>query len=777
MPYTGQPLKRFEDPILLNGKGSYVDDMKLPDMLHAIVLRSPHAHARIRSIDTSRALSLPGVVAVLTAQDIAGKVKTIPPRTAEVGKERQRLGLLGDPKIQQHPALATEKVCYVGQAVAVVVVQDRYLLRDALDLISVDYEELPPIMDSMEALKDSSIPIHEELGTNLAIHARVGRGDIEEAFARADHIVRGTYDVPRLSAAPMEGRGLLVQYNAAENLLTLWASTQVPHKVKAHIPTLLNRPELRVRVVAPDVGGGFGQKVEVWPEDLALSYLAIELGHPIKWVEERCENMLAYHGRGIKGDVEAAVKNDGTVLGMRTRMVADVGAFFLTSSPGSPINAMERFAGPYAIETMDVECLVAITNKPPTGPYRGAGGPESAMFMDRTMELVARDLNLDPVEVRRRNLVPRDAFPYATATGLTYDSGDFSPALDRALELGRYAEFRRKQKERKPEEPLMGVGIATVIKASGGRGEMRESNARVAVEPTGEVKVYTEISPHGQGTETTFAQVAADELGIRIEDIQVLHGDSDMLPSGQGTFASRGTAAGGSAMHGGLVMAREKMSRIAAHILECEPEDITFEDGKLLNSKDPEQVMSFSEVALAAQHPESLPPGLESGLDFHSIFTLPNSAYTFGAHVAVVEVDQDTGEFKILHYAAVHDPGNVINPKLMEGQVHGAIAQGLGPATAESIQYSSDGQPLAGTFMDYAMPTAEDMPAINMDTFQTPSPTNPLGAKGAGEVPTMAAPVAVANAVIDALAGAGVRNMDIPLTPEKVLKALRAQGG
>ena len=768
MTYSGQPLKRFEDPILLNGKGSYVDDMKLPDMLHAYVLRSPHAHARIRSIDTSSALSHPGVVAVLTGRDIAGKVKDIPPRTAE---------RLKDTKIQQHPALATTKACYVGQAVAVVVAEDRYIARDALELVRVDYESLPPIVDPLEAIEDSSVPIHDELGTNVAIRARVGRGDLDAAFAQADHVVRGSYNVPRLSAAPMEGRGLLVQYNAAENLLTLWASTQVPHKVKDHIPRLLNRPELRVRVVAPDVGGGFGQKVEVWPEDLALSYLAIELGRPIKWIEERWENMLAYHGRGIQGEVEAAVKSDGSVLAMRTRMIADVGAYFLTSTPGSPINAMERFAGPYAIENMEVECIAVITNKPSTGPYRGAGGPESAMFMDRTMELIARELGLDPVEVRRRNLVPRDSFPYTTATGLTYDSGDFAPALDRALELGEYAAFRRKQKERKPEEPLLGVGVATVIKASGGRGEMRQSNARVRVEPTGEVKVYTEVSPHGQGTETTFAQVAADELGIRIEDIQVLHGDSDMLPYGQGTFASRGLAAGGSAMHGGLQLARSKMSRIAAHILECESEDIAFEDGKLFNSKDPEQAMSFSEVALAAQHPDSLPPGMETGLEFHANFTLPNSAYSFGAHVAVIELDRDTGEFKIVHYAAVHDPGNVVNPKLMEGQVHGAIAQGLGPAVAESIMYSPEGQPLSGSFMDYAMPTAEDMPKINMDTFHTPSPTNPLGVKGAGEVPTVAAPVAVANAVMDALAGAGVRNIDIPLTPEKVLKALRAQGG
>jgi carbon-monoxide dehydrogenase large subunit len=609
------------------------------------------------------------------------------------------------------------------------------------------------------------------------MRVRVGRGDLGAAFAQADAIIRGRYDVPRLSPAPMEGRALLVRYQPTEDLLTLWASTQVPHKVKTYLGRLLTRPPRHVRVIAPDVGGGFGQKVEIWPEDVALSYLAIVLGRPIKWIEERWENLLAYHGRGHSAEVEAAVRRDGSILGMRFRIVADVGAYFLTSTPGPPVNAAHRVAGPYAIPTMDVESLGVLTNKPPTGPYRGAGGPEGAFFMERTIDLVARELQLDPVEVRRRNFIPPTAFPYTTATGLTYDSGDFLPALERALELAEYPRFRQMQQARGSEAPLLGIGVATVVKASGGRGEMRNSHARISVEPTGQVKVYTEVSPHGQGTETTFAQIVADELGVRIEDVQVLHGDTAMLPAGQGTFASRGLSIGGSAMYMGLQEARRKLARIAARFLECPPEEIVFEAGSVFDRRYPEQMLALSQVALAAQQPELLPAGIEPGLEFQVSFMLPENPFSFGAHVVVVEVDRDTGEVRFLRYAAVHDCGRVINPKLLAGQVHGAIAQGLGPALAEVMSYSPEGQPLTGSFLDYMIPVADDVPTITMDIRQTPSPTNPLRVKGIGELPTVAAPVAVANAVLDALSSFGVRHIDIPLTPEKLWRAMRAGAG
>jgi carbon-monoxide dehydrogenase large subunit len=759
-------LKRFEDPRLVTGQGSFVDDLQLPGMLHAVVLRSPHAHARILSLDATQARALPGVAAVLTASDLAGAVRDIPPRPT-----RELEGL----QVPEHPVLARDKVCYVGQPVAVVVAQDRYLAKDALDLLQVQYEPLPPLVDPVAAAQDSATPLHAEFGTNVAMRIHLGRGDLQAAFAQAACIVRQRYDVPRLAPAPMECRALVAHYEPAAQRLTLWASTQTPHKVKRYVGQLLQQPPREVRVIAPDVGGGFGQKVEIWPEDIALSYLAMRLAQPIKWIEERWENMLAYHGRGYSAEVEAAARRDGTILSMRFRIIADVGAYFLNATPGPPVNAAHRVAGPYAIPTMDVECLSVLTNKPPTGPYRGAGGPEGAFFMERTIDLLARELALDPAEIRRRNFIPPEAFPYATATGLTYDSGNFAPALDQALELADYTSVRQAQKRRGVAEPLLGVGLATVVKASGGSGEMKESHALVRVESTGQVKVFTEVSPHGQGTETTFAQIVADELGVRPEAVQVLHGDTAMLASGQGTFASRGMTLGGSAMYEGLQQARRKMALVAAHLLDCRPEDIVFQDGKLVNERRPEHALTFAEVAAAAQRREQLPPGTGPGLEFPVHFTLRDNPFGFGAHVAVVEVNRDTGALHILRYVAVHDCGRVINPKLLEGQVYGAIAQGLGQALGEGMRYSPEGQPLTGTLLDYPLPHAKDMLEIRTATRETPSPTNPLRLKGIGELPTVACAVAIANAALDALSGTGVRHLDAPLSAEKVWQALQIQ--
>lgn len=764
MSYVGQPLKRFEDPRLLRGQGTFVDDLHVPDMLYAVVLRSVHAHARIHAIDASAARRLPGVVQVLTAEDLVGRVKDIPPRPTPE---------LEGVSVPEHPVLARDKVCYVGQPVAVVVAHDRYLARDALDCIEVDYQSLPPVMDPWDAAQEGAMPIHEAFGSNVAMRIREGRGDVQAAFAQADAIIRGRYDVPRLSPAPMEGRGLVAQYQPEADLLTLWASTQVPHRLKNSVQRLLMRPPRQMRVIAPDVGGGFGQKVETWPEDIALSYLAMALGRPIKWVEERWENLLAYHGRGYSAEVEAAVKRDGSIQGMRFRIAADVGAYFLTATAGPPINAAHRVAGPYAIPTMEVECLGVLTNKPPTGPYRGAGGPEGAFFMERTIDLIAHELNLDPSEVRKRNFILPEDFPYRTATGLTYDSGDFLPAFERALELAKYDSFRQQQQARGSQQSLIGIGVATVVKASGGRGEMKTSQARISVEPTGHIKVYTEVSPHGQGTETTFAQIAADELGVRVEDVQVLHGDTDMLPAGQGTFASRGLTIGGSAVYVGLREARQKMARIAARFLECPSEAIVFQGGRVFDRRYPDQTLTFSQVAAAAYRAEGLPPGMEPGLECLVSFMLPENPFGFAAHIAVIEVDRATGEVQFLRYAAVHDCGRVINPTLLAGQVHGAIAQGIGPALTEAMTYSPDGQPLTGSLLDYAILSADEVPIIHLDVRQTPSPTNPLGVKGIGELPTVAAPVAVANAVMDALTPYGIRHLDLPLTAEKIWRAMQ----
>jgi carbon-monoxide dehydrogenase large subunit len=761
--YIGKPLKRFEDPRLVQGQGTFVDDLQLPGMLHAVVLRSPHAHARLVSIDVSSAQALPGVVAVFTARDVTGAVGDIPPRSTPE---------LEGVRVPEHPVLARDKVCYVGQPVALVLAQEHYLAHDARELVRVEYQPLPPILDPLLAAQDNALPLHPEFGTNVAMRLQLGRGDLQVAFAQADRIIQERYEVPRLSPAPMECRGLVAHYQPDEQRLTLWTSTQVPHKVKRYIGQILHQPPRDIRVIAPDVGGGFGQKVEIWPEEAVCSYLAMRLGQPIKWIEERHENMLAYHGRGYQAEVEAAVHCDGTILGMRFRIVADVGAYFLNATPGPPVNAAHRVAGPYAIGTMEVECLSVLTNKPPTGPYRGAGGPEGAYFMERTIDRIARELQLDAAAVRRRNFIPPEAFPYTTATGLVYDSGNFAPALERALELADYHRVRQTQQHRQAGEPRIGIGLATVVKASGGLGEMRHSHALIRIDSTGHVQVYTEVSPHGQGTETTFAQIAADILGIRPEDVQVLHGDTAMLPSGQGTFASRGLSVGGSAMYEGLQQARQKLAHLAAHLLDCWPEDVIFQEGKIFAAQNPERATTFAEVAAAAQRRELLPPGTDVGLEFPVYFTLRDNPFGFGAHVAIVEVDDDTGTLRLLRYVAVHDCGQVINPKLLEGQVYGAIAQGLGQALGEGMIYSPEGQPLTGSLLDYPLPRAKDMLELRTATLETLSPTNPLGLKGIGELPTVACPVAIVNAVVDALSGT-TEQLDAPLTSEKIWRALQ----
>jgi carbon-monoxide dehydrogenase large subunit len=593
------------------------------------------------------------------------------------------------------------------------------------------------------------------------------------AFAQADHVVRQRYQVQRLAPAPMEPRAVMAEYQSRGDLLTVWDSTQHPHEIREHIAHLLDRPKESVRVVAPDVGGGFGEKGCLYPEEVIIPYLSMLLNRPIKWAEERQENMTAFHGRGHTIDVEAAAKSDGTLLGIRVQIVADLGAYFLLSTPTVPVLTSHRLTGPYRTPAMSVEVQGIITNKPPTGAYRGAGGPEAAFCMERTMDLIAKDLGLDPVEVRRRNFIAPDTFPYETPTGITYDSGNYGEALDRALALSDYQYWKQQAQQRlSSTNTLIGVGLATVVKGSGARVIRLTDHARVIVDPSGRITVHTGVSPHGQGSATTFSQVAADELGVTPGDVQVLHSDTDILPEGGGTSGSRGMIAGGSAMYYVLEEARRKLTAIASHLLHCPAQDVTLKDGRAFNRQKPEQAVPFSQVARAAYDEELLPPGVEPGLDFTGTHSLPASPYAFGAHVAVVEVSRETGQVTILKYAAVHDAGRIINPMLAEGQVQGAIAQGIGQALLEGMVYSEDGQPLTGSLMDYALPRAENTPDLTLGTIETPSPVTPLGVKGIGELPTLAAPVAVANAVMNALAPLGIRHIDTPLTPEKIWQAI-----
>ncbi len=771
MSYTGQPLKRLEDPRLLTGNGSFVDDIQLPDMLHACLLRSPYAHARLRSIDSEAARRLPGVVAVLTAEDIAGALGDLPTRAMEGEWQVEAMNA------PEQPVLARSKVCYVGQPVAVVVARDRYVARDAVDLIQVDYAPLAPILDPLEAAREDCSLIHEHLGTNIALRIRHDRqgDDLDAAFAQADRIIRQRYEVQRLAPIPLETRGLVAHYQPHEDLLTVWASTQGPHRVRRQLARLLNRPESRVRVIAPNVGGGFGEKGGVFPEDVAIAYLALSLGQPIKWVADRQENMLGFHGRGHVVDAEAAVKNDGSLLGIRLRIVADAGAYFGNSTPGPPYRASHRIIGPYKTPAARVEVLGVITNKPPTGAYRGAGGPESAFCMERTIDLIAQELDLDPAEVRRKNFIPPDAFPYQTPTGLTYDSGNYEQALDRALELADYADWRDKARRRTGRhEPLIGVGLATVIKMSGGSGEARVEEAWLTIEPSGSIVARTGVSPHGQGSETAFAQIVADGLGVTPAQVRVLHGDTAVVPSGGGTGSTRGTVVGGSALYVVTQKARQQIAQLASSLLQCAAEDIDFQNGCIFDRQRPAQAMTFAELAAACHAPQAL-PGTEAGLQFSGRFVLGapyQNPHAFSAHVAVVEVDPDTGEVEIVRYAAVHDCGHIINPLLVRGQVHGGIVQGIGQALWEGMVYSPEGQPLTGSLLDYVVPVAAGLPELITDTLETPSPMNPLGIKGVGELPTVAAPAAVANAVLDALSGFGVRHIDTPLTPEKIWRAM-----
>jgi carbon-monoxide dehydrogenase large subunit len=600
-----------------------------------------------------------------------------------------------------------------------------------------------------------------------------GGGDLDGAFAQADHVVRQTYQVQRLAPAPMEPRGLIADYDSQADLLTVWDSTQHPHEVREHLVHLLGRTEESIRVIAPDVGGGFGEKASLFPEEVVIPYLSILLGRPIKWTENRQENMTAFHGRGHSVEMEAAVKSDGTILGIRVDIVADLGAYFFLSTPTVPVLTTHRLTGPYRTPAMTVEVRGVVTNKPPTGAYRGAGGPEAAFCMERTIDLIALDLGLDPAEVRRRNFIASDAFPHDTPTGITYDSGDYETAFARALELSEYDKWReRSRNQPRDGDSLIGVGIATVVKGSGAKVITLGEHSRVMIDQSGEVTVHTGVSPHGQGTATTFAQMTADMLGVTPADVQVLHSDTDILPAGGGTGASRGMIAGGSSLQWVLEDAHGKLTAIAAHLLSCSQEDVVLQEGLAFSQQDPQTAVPFARLAEAAHTEELLPPGQEPGLDFQGNHILGKSPYAFGAHVAVVEVSRETGAIKILQYVGVHDAGKIVNPMLAEGQVHGAVAQGLGQALLEDMAYSPEGQPLAGSLMDYALPRADNMPSFIFETIETPSPITGLGIKGIGELPTLAAPPAVVNAVMDAISQTGIRHLDTPLTAEKVWHAL-----
>ncbi|HVH31479.1 MAG TPA: xanthine dehydrogenase family protein molybdopterin-binding subunit [bacterium] len=761
----GARVKRREDPRLITGTATYVDDIFLPGLLHVVLVRSPHAHAKITAIETARAREAPGVVAVWTGEDVRARCGPLP-----VGSRFKDMKV---PK--RYPLVIDSVVRHVGDPVAAVVATTLPAARDASELVDVTYDPLLAVTDVEAALTPRAPVIHPELGTNICVRLTFG-GSVDDAFAHADRTLSLRIVQQRLVPSAMETRGVVAQFRAGE--LTIWTSTQIPHVVKTTVAETVRVAEHQVRVVAPEVGGGFGSKLDVYGEEALLAALAVALGRPVKWIETRQENFLAtIHGRGQVSYVDVAANADGTISGLRVRVLADLGAYAQLLTPSVPRNTGLMASGCYRIPHVFAEVVEVFTNQTPTDAYRGAGRPEAAFSIERAADAVARALKLDPADVRRRNFIPPEAFPHKTATGATYDTGNYAQALDKALQIVGYPALREEQRKLRARGRYLGIGLSSYVEitglgaAAGLPGGSWES-ATVRVEPTGKVTVLTGSSPHGQGEETTFAQIVSDRLGVSVDDVVVVHGDTRAVPHGVGTFGSRNTAVGGSAVHMASMRIREKATAIAAHLLEASPGDLVADGAQFYVRGSPQRTISFPDVARAAYKGAKLPPGTEPGLEATHFFAPPDLVCPFGTHICVVEIDPDTGEIAIRRYVAVDDCGNILNPLLVAGQVHGGITQGLAQALYEEAIYDKNGQLLTAGFLDYAVPRASHVPVMELDHTVTPSPHNPLGAKGVGEAGTIGATPAVVNAVLDALAPFGVESLDMPLTPRKVWEAI-----
>ncbi len=771
MAYTalmGAEVKRREDPRLVRGAGAYVGDMKLPGMLHMVLVRSPYAHALIRAIDPGSALSIPGVVAIFTGEDLRGDSLAMPlASSGEGGHEEQG----GDYAGRTRHALAIKRVRHVGEPVAAVLAHQYEAAVDAAQALLVDYEPLPVVAELLQAAAPETPPIFAGLADNVDHRRRRQRGDVEAACAAAHTVVRQRLVNQRLLGFPMEGRAVLATPDSTTEGLIIYTSTQAPHQIRSELAKTMHLHESQIRVIAPDVGGGFGVKVGIYPEDLLCALLARRFNTPIRWVEGRLEHVLATtHGRGQICDMEVAAQADGTITALRMRIVADLGAYPL--APGLPDLTTAMAVGVYHIPNVDLEATSVYTNTTPVAAYRGAGRPEAAYYIERMVDLVAVELGLDPTEVRRKNFIPPESFPYKTPTGLIYDSGEYDRALSKALEISNYAALRREQAERRQRNDrrtLLGIGVACYVEMCGfGPYE----SAQIKVEPSGTVTVTSGISPHGQGTGTTFAQIVADQIGADFAQIVVRCSDTAATPMGIGTMGSRSLAVGGGALMRAAATIREKASRLAAHMLEANPADIELREGLYQVRGAPTGALTLAQIAKRA-YSSKLPPDLSPGLEATDYFSPSELIYPFGAHVAVVEVDPETGEVRIRAYYSVDDCGPRISPLIVAGQVHGGLAQGIAQALLEEVVYDDNGQILSGSLMDYALPRADLFPPFTLDRTETPTPLNPLGVKGIGEAATIGSTPAIANAVVDALSHLGVRHVDIPLRPEKIWRALQ----
>ena len=773
---VGQRVKRREDPRLIQGLATYVDDVKIAGLQHLAFKRSDIAHGRITSIDVSAAQAMEGVAAVYTGQQLAEFIGPMP---------------IGTPfPSPEHRAVATDVVRFTGEPVAVVVAADRYLARDAADAIVVSYDPLPAVVDPEQAMTGKPTQIHKDFPDNLALAlvpggtgvaadgSSVDDTAIDKAFAEAEVVISQRMLNQRLAPSAMEPRGVVAHYEPGKGTMTIWSSTQNPHILRTMIAAMNGMGQDRVRAIAPEVGGGFGAKMNIYGEDYVAAAVSKKLGVPVKWIEDRSEAFVAtIHGRDILCYLDLAARRDGTVTGLKMRLIADVGAYNMILTAAIPTLTMLMANATYDIPAIRVTLTEVFTNKTPTDAYRGAGRPEATYFVERGMDLLARELNMDPAEVRRKNFIPRDRFPFATQMGAVYDSGDYEKALDRALENANWAELKKQRDAARAQGRLVGLGLAMYVEVCGiGPSSSLPTggweHSQVTVERDGHISATTGASPHGQGNETTFAQMLADQFGVPIEHVTILHGDTGVVKQGIGTFGSRSQAVGGTALHMAGTKVKAKMAKFAAALMEASDEDLVFENGKIFVNGVPARGKTFAEIAGYAYVPVPLPPGLEPGLSEEAFFEPTNNTYPFGCHISMVEVDRDTGEPRLLKLVAVDDAGHLINPLIVEGQIQGGLAQGIGQALIEEVVYNSDGQLVTGSFMDYALPRATDFPRFELDHTVTPTPVNPLGAKGCGEAGTLGSTPSIVAAVVDALSEFGVKHIDMMLRPEKLWRII-----
>ncbi|HEY1933426.1 MAG TPA: xanthine dehydrogenase family protein molybdopterin-binding subunit [Acetobacteraceae bacterium] len=778
MPYIGRPLRRREDQRLLTGQGQFIADLVLPGMLHAVLVRSPVAHARIRNVDLSAALAAPGVALALNGADLLRLLPPVP--EGQLAMPRKWTSVIQHKFLNpQQPLLAHDKVRHVGEAMAVIVAATRHAAEDAAEHVRFDLEELPAVTDPDAALRDDSPIVHERFDTNQVGSFSVSRGNVDAAMARAPHRLRRRFHHHRYTAMPMECRGVVSAYDTRTDLLTVWSSTQVVHWVRREVATLLGLPEARVRCVAPDVGGGFGGKGHVYPEDLLIAFLARRLGRPVRWIEDRREHMMAAtHSRDQWHDVEIGFDNDGRILALRDDYIVDCGAWNPIGS-GVAYNTAVHLTGPYKIANFAASARIAVTNKVPNAPYRGAGRPEAAFAMERSIDLVAQALHLEPADVRRRNMIRADEMPYRVGTPyrdgepIVYDGGDYPGALEKALDaVGGLAAFRARQAEARAEGRYLGLGIGCYVE---GTGVGPFETAFVRIDPSGRIYIAGGACPQGQGMETIFSQIAADLWKVTPDDVMITLADTAALAIGFGTVASRSTVLLSAAMHQASERLQKKVFAIAANILECAEADLELRAGGVGIVGVPGITLSLARIAAAARPgwENERPPGVDAGLEETFYFQPQTVTWSYAVHAAIVEVDPDTGRTRVENYAVAHDCGVVVNPMLVEGQIVGGAVQDLGCILSEAIAYDANGQLLSGSLMDYALPIASDVPNIRIAHQHSPSPLNPLGVKGVGEGGAVAPPAAIANAVSDALSDFGVEINVTPVRSEHLLRAMQ----